>query len=184
MDKLEGLIKSHLPPLRAFQEYCSLIENHSSILDSSVFLRLLRSQLLDLYSEGLKLSPSYIPSEKEYDDVIETVSTEPFLKAISTKLENSRYYWEVFDPTKTEEREPVCGDLIDDIFDIYEDLKETLLVYSLNTEDAQATAMWQFEFQFRTHWGDHCINALRAIHYFLTRDSFPATSPCPANVSR
>ena len=154
--------------LNIFHGFCLFIEN-DEVNDVKQFLQLLRKHLLAIYNSGLMLSPNVIPDDKDYPEQVLSHELKARMKFISERLVNNRYYWEVFDPADNNDNEAVCGDLIDDIEDIYEDIKNSLLLFDLNTEDAKATAMWQFESQYRTHWGDHCINALRACHYFLAK---------------
>jgi hypothetical protein len=77
----------------------------------------------------------------------------------------------VFDPTKNNDVLPVCGDLLDNLLDIYKDLKESILLYDNSKSTELGNAVWTFKWNFENHWGDHCINAIYAIHY-LIKDAF------------
>ena len=59
------------------------------------------------------------------------------------------------------------GDLGDDLLDIYKDVKESLLVYNSPHEHAPERALWLLDFGFNHHWGQHCVDALQAIHHYL-----------------
>jgi len=52
----------------------------------------------------------------------------------------------------------------------YTTTKFSFMTYNLDKEDCKENALWQFKFDFNKHWGDHCINALSAIHYFLQNE--------------
>ncbi len=67
-------------------------------------------------------------------------------------------YWKVFDPHQDEER--VAGSLSDDALDIYMDLRRGLSAYDQGRE---ASAVWHWRFHFEIHWGDHAVDALRAL---------------------
>jgi hypothetical protein len=58
---------------------------------------------------------------------------------------------------------------LDDLGDIYKDLQYSLRVFDLQIADSQENALWQFKFDFVKHWGEHCINALRALHFFIQK---------------
>src|SRR5262245_6898479 len=58
------------------------------------------------------------------------------------------------------EGEWTAGDAIDDLADIVLDLREVL--WKLE-HAAEADALWDFHFGFRTHWGNH----LRALQWYL-----------------
>jgi hypothetical protein len=49
----------------------------------------------------------------------------------------------VFDPTKDDDIEPVCGDLLDDLGDIYKDLKNSLLLFDKGTPAEIESAVLQ-----------------------------------------
>lgn len=74
-------------------------------------------------------------------------------------------YWKVFDPYNLEE--PVSMSLIDDILDIYKDVKEGILLYE---RSEQIEAIWHWKFQFEIHWGRHAINAICALHSAIYSD--------------
>ena len=68
-------------------------------------------------------------------------------------------YWEVFDPFVFEE--PVCGDLRDDLQDIYADLRTGIREYEAGREN---NALWEWKFGVDNHWGQHAVDAIRALH--------------------
>jgi hypothetical protein len=76
-------------------------------------------------------------------------------------FESSDPYWEVFDPY--EKSEPVGGSLTDDLLDIYDDLRRGLALWDADGV-TKIAAIWQWRFHFEIHWGDHAIDALRALH--------------------
>ena len=75
-------------------------------------------------------------------------------------------YWEVFDPY--EEGAPVGGSLSDDLLDVYGDLRRGLALWEqggvTKRGELRIAAIWEWRFQFEIHWGDHAIDALRALH--------------------
>jgi hypothetical protein len=73
-------------------------------------------------------------------------------------------YFEVFDPLV--EDDPVGGDLADDFRDVYRDVRRGLTAYDRGLVE-DAVCYWRF--QFEIHWGDHAVDALRALHRILTR---------------
>jgi hypothetical protein len=154
--------------LSAARSFCTFLETKQSSAPST-FLTVIQSHLLSLYSCQNNLS--LIELQKDTDIEAELLDME--MKSIMQFIGESlpcQYYWHVFDPSIENDIEPVCGDLVDDIGDIYKDIKRSLLLFDIGSKGAQETAIWQFKFYFDAHWGDHCVNALYAIHYFLQRD--------------
>ncbi len=150
-------------------EFCDFIENYSAA-DKMEFLEIAKDYLLRLYSNASKLQWVDLQSNSEYAENIDDKIYNKALLFIADRLRDSRYYWHVFDPTNSEEKEPVCGDLVDDLGDIYKDLKYSIMIFNLNKQDCKENALWQFKFDFDKHWDNHCINALSAIHFYLQHE--------------
>ncbi len=72
-------------------------------------------------------------------------------------------YWEVFDPFEFDE--PVVGSLSDDLGDIYIDIHTGL---DCLDEGDPSAALWAWSFSYETHWGDHAVDAMRALHRIVT----------------
>lgn len=73
-----------------------------------------------------------------------------------------QYYWEIFHPITETAEEPVCGDIADDLGDIYFDVKSGLLIYTTSEQ----AAVWQWRMTFGFHWGKHATSALRALYAY------------------
>ena len=71
-----------------------------------------------------------------------------------------RFYREVFDPYAEPTDGEVTGDIIDDLNDIYRDLRRGL-AYWRDGQTGNALREWRFDFQI--HWGKHATSALRAV---------------------
>lgn len=119
----------------------------------------------------------YSSAESEFESIPQEQLTEQNSNLISS-LGKDCFYWEVFDPTYTEsdgkpgkgwkitDREPSQGWLVDDVADIYADLKQELYkIDQIGTDEAIEDGLWQLKFGFTSHWGNHCVNAIRALHF-------------------
>ena len=114
--------------------------------------------------------PPYLERLREHLELLyDEVEYQEILNRLSEKLGDSRFYWRTFNPTEESDKHPICEDLVDDVGDIYKDLKNSILILERNTEESAENALWQIKFDFSSHWGDHCINALYGIHYFLKK---------------
>lgn len=76
-------------------------------------------------------------------------------------------YWEVFDPYVDDA--PVVGSLSDDLLDVYFDVRRGLELW--DREVPMSAAIWEWRFHFDIHWGDHAIDALRALHRACREES-------------
>ena len=163
--------------LSTAQAFVDLLEKDNVSKDQ--FCRQAHFALTDLYAAGQKLEsielkysgPDY-NCEKSDDELFINNNTDRI-----AELGKDVFYWEVFDPTYFEEdgqpgqgweisdKEPTQGWLVDDFADIYRDLKIELEKIKLDNDAAVEDALWQLHFGFYHHWGNHCINAMRALHY-------------------
>jgi len=150
-------------------DFCDFIEKYKSKSNLD-FLKNTRHHLLQLYNKALTLPWVDLQTNLEYGEKLDSDLFDKTVSFITERLGEKRYYWYVFDPTNENDLEPVYGDLVDDLQDIYQDIKFSLLTFNLDKLDCKENALWQFKFDFERHWDDHCINALSAIHFFLQNE--------------
>jgi hypothetical protein len=145
--------------------YCSFIETTDAT--GKEFLNGLQGLLLSLYQQAATPPWTTLEHKEEFKAELSAEEMEKTLNSISNRVGADRYYWEVFDPTDHNDTEPVCGDLVDDIGDIYKDIKYGLITFDFGTLASRQDAIWHFKFRFEKHWGGHAISALRSIHFQL-----------------
>lgn len=136
--------------VRAANDFCEFV---SSVDELGVHERLAsaRERLLVLYAAGAQLPHV----EKETD---RQAPTYPIPERWAG-FEGHDLYWEVFDPYEC--AEPVAGSLEDDVLDIYGDVRRGLWFWD---KGDMADAVWEWRSSFECHWGDHAVDALRALH--------------------
>ncbi len=147
------------------RSFCSFLEKNKSD-NYKIFISDIQKRLLDLYTFGQKL-PSFKLPDKDIEEVdISDADIKELLSFIRDRLRDP-FYWVVFDPTNHNDTASVCGDLVDDLGDIYKDIKTFLTGIDDIKDDVKQNALWQLKWSFENHWNDHCINAIYAIHYLL-----------------
>ncbi len=162
--------------LEAANSFVKLLELKNIGLDK--FLPQLHLSLLELYKAGhnldiIELKSSTDERDFEREELFVDINTH-----LISELGVDCFYWEVLDPTYTEkngkpdsgweitDKEATQGWLVDDLADIYRDLKvELIKIEEIGTEEAIEDAFWTFKWSFTHHWGKHCIDALRYLHY-------------------
>jgi hypothetical protein len=102
----------------------------------------------------------------------ELIGVEPPAGALDRVISRAKnlplqVYWEIFNPITDSPEEPVAGSLVDDLSDIYRDVARGLVLFE---SGERAEALWQWGFNFRTHWGEHATGALRALHAYLAQE--------------
>lgn len=134
------------------RDYCCFIKEE---IDVESIQRLIEL-LMKLYLCAIKLP------NVEYDS--KTTCPKPKQESIKFNTQIETTYWEIFDPFIQDE--PVCGNLIDDLSDIYHDLQIGMMQYD---QGRTQNAVWEWKFTFDSHWGNHAIDALRALNTLRTR---------------
>jgi hypothetical protein len=150
------------------KSFCTFIETHQSD-NYKKFLEATQKQLIELYVYGQTLPEFDLPKNGNTEELdISDEDIKDILSFIGARLRDP-YYWVVFDPTDHDDTASVCGDLIDDLGDIYKDFKTFLVGFEDKDDDVKQNALWHLKWSFDNHWDAHSINAIYAIHYFIKR---------------
>ena len=134
-------------------EYVSFLRNNEISYESIDYLI---SILMKLYITALEL-PNIEPDSEDID--YESNKLRINIR-IHPKLETM--YWQIFDPFNDEDRNnPCCGSLYDDFQSIAEDIHDGINEYVIGRV---GNAVFEWHFGVISHWGDHTVNAIRALH--------------------
>ena len=87
--------------------------------------------------------------------------------SIIVKLGEANDYLEVFDETMDFSESAVSASIAEDLADIYQDMKDYLVSYSVGTLEIMNESLWQCIENFNLYWGQKLVNTLRAIHNAL-----------------
>jgi hypothetical protein len=147
------------------RKYCNLIEDR----ENKTGIKLLQEAFIilpQLIYSGMKLPDiqrvtDYCPdgiSYEEYDLIYES---------LMRKIKKWDNYLKMFDPYNRREKTPGHGSLSDDLADIYRDLQSGLYEWDKVTAPQKLDIIWEWEFGFETHWGEHATNAIRALYWLL-----------------
>jgi hypothetical protein len=150
----------------AANEFCKYQE-HAAGISGDEMLRILQRLLPFLY-----LKASLLPSlEPFFEDGNEKFVTESdwfrVHDILQEKFGTANDYLEVFDEKINETEGPVVSSLAENMADIYQDLKDFLLLYQTGTQEVMSDAVWECRMNFENYWGQRLTNSLRAIHKFI-----------------
>jgi hypothetical protein len=134
------------------QQFCEFIVK-ASTFSLAERLAIARQRLLELYEAGCALP--HVEPPTAFD-----AGPNPAAPPGWVGFEKFEVYWEVFDPGV--DAAPVAGALSDDLLDIYRDVHRGLKLWESCAPIA--AAIWEWRFHFDAHWGEHAMNALRALH--------------------
>jgi hypothetical protein len=135
---------------------------HSSPLCSEQEAVKALSLLSNLYAAAINIMTIDAErSEPEDDFENHTVSVDEW-KEVYDRFSNFpfSYYSEVETPHESDPKTNYT-DFIEDLTDIYQDVKEGLNIYQTGQVE-QALCHWQMTFEF--HWGKHVLGAMKALH--------------------
>jgi hypothetical protein len=143
------------PAVAAFvcqaREFCSFVEKAGTLAVVDRMQRA-REHLLELYAAAVSLPCVESPKGTKAPRSPDPPKNWSGFDAFET-------YWEIFDPYDLQEA--VAGSLSDDLLDVYRDLRRGLTLWDSHND---AGAVWEWKFHFDAHWGNHAVDALRALH--------------------
>jgi Domain of unknown function (DUF5063) len=118
----------------------------------------------------LYLKATVLPTlDSKYEDFNERFVTEKDYELVHrnilTKLGQYDAYEEVFDPGRKESIEPIGASISENLADIYQDLKDFILLYEIGSDEVMYEAVWACKQSFEIYWGQRLTNALRALHF-------------------
>ena len=147
-------------------EFCKYAE-HGSELDGDELLRILQRLLPFLYIKA-SLLPALIPF---FEDSNEKFVTEAdwfrIHDAFKEKFGTANDFMEVFDERMNDSEGPVLSSLSENLTDIYQDIKDFILLYQTGTQEVMNDAIWECKMNFESLWGQKLVNSIRAIHRFI-----------------
>jgi len=75
-----------------------------------------------------------------------------------------QYYLKIFNPSDPADTEPVKGDLVDDILDIFRDVVPPKRLYKEGVVD---DVLWHWNFKYKSHCGWHVNSAINTLNAYL-----------------
>jgi hypothetical protein len=135
-------------------EYCCFIAENVISADT---IPSVMELLMKLYISVMKLPETEPETIASLSEITEAVPIR-FAEQIPTT------YWEIFDPYA--DKDPVCGDLTEDLSDIAADLRNGMKEYEAGRF---GNAVFEWKFGLNNHWGQHIVDALRALHAARSR---------------
>jgi len=147
-------------------EFCKYSE-HASELKGDELLKILQRILPLMY-----LKASLLPQlDPIFEDGNEKFVTESDWLRIHDNLREkfgtADDYMEVFDDKMNDSDRPVLSSISENMSDIYQDIKDFLLLYQTGTSEVMNDAVWECRLNFESFWGQKLVNSMRAIHKFI-----------------
>jgi hypothetical protein len=162
MEKPEPVYSAHvLELLTVANEYCLFLEKVEQYPADEV-LDYLRKILPMLYIKG-SLLPAIQPDELQPERYVTEQQWETVFNDIRGKIGHLDEFHYI-DHTEPSDPEPWKGSLADHLADVYQDLKDFILLFQKNTFTAQQNAVSECRQLFISHWGERITRAHTVIH--------------------
>ncbi|MFO7723830.1 MAG: DUF5063 domain-containing protein [Bacteroidales bacterium] len=167
MESQEEMIKSRkvLEFLTVANEYCLLIDRCKDYPRESL-LEILHRILPLVYLKG-SLLPEITPGDEELlERFVTEEQWEDRLNELREILEGTDQYWDIHHP---EEKEPENhqASVAEDLADLYQEMKDFVLLYQKPLTAAKENAVAACRQYFADHWGRKALKACLIIHQHL-----------------
>ena len=147
-------------------EFCKYAE-HASRLKGDELLRILQRILPLMYIKA-SLLPQLNPYFEDGNEKFITESDWMVVHdTLRKKFGTADDYLEVFDEKAKETDGPILCAISENMADIYQDIKDFLLLYQTGTAEVMNDAIWECRLNFESYWGQKLLNAMRAVHKFI-----------------
>ena len=147
-------------------EFCKYAE-HASELKGDELLKILQ-RILPLMYLKVSLLPQLDPFFEDGNEKFVTEADWTDLnESLKEKFGTANDYLEVFDEKINETEGPVISSISENMADIYQDIKDFLLLYQTGTGEVMNDAVWECRMNFENFWGQKLVNSMRAIHKFI-----------------
>jgi hypothetical protein len=147
-------------------EFCKYAE-HASELKGDEMLKIMQRILPLMYLKASllpQLDPFFEDGNEKFVSEADWIAVNETLKA---KFGTANDYLEVFDEKINDSEGPVVASISEDMADIYQDIKDFLLLYQTGTGEVMNDAVWECRMNFENFWGQKLVNSMRAIHKFI-----------------
>jgi len=124
-----------------------------------------------LYIKGALLPDVEVSNPDANERFVTEGDWETLFNDLRNKFRPEDEFWFI-DNSDININDPIKGSLAEHFADIYQDMKDFLMLYQKNTLDAKENAVSGLKHLFAIHWGLRIVNAMKALHY-ITLKSLP-----------
>lgn len=152
-----------LEMLTVANEFCLFIEENSKYETIQIMAYLERVVPL-LYLKGSLLPEIEISDESANERFVTEEQWETCFQQLKNKFGKVDIF---YSNEKANEKDVQKCSLSDNIADLYQDIKDFVLLYSRNTTAARENAVISCKMLFESRWGYRAIRIMQAIHFAL-----------------
>jgi len=160
--------KNVMEMLTVANEYCHFIEKAHQYELHDVLNYLQKIAPL-LYLKGCLLPEVEVQVPEANEKFVNEESYEIIFNELRNKFKPKDEFW-TLDLTVQNDNEPVKESLAEQLSDVYQDLKDFVLLYGKGTEAAKENAVSDCKLFFDTHWGYRLVQAQKYLHHLINGD--------------
>jgi hypothetical protein len=128
------------------------------ILQRILPLMYIKASLLPVLTPVFEEGNEKFVTEEDYNRIRE---------GLLSQLGSTDIYFDLSDYSANDPDIVIRGSLSEDISDIYQDIKNFLLLYQTGTTEVMNDAVWECKTNFESYWGQKLLNSLRAMHKLI-----------------
>ena len=149
-------------------EYCHFIENCEKRSIKGILEFINRITPL-LYLKGSLLPEIEVEDTSSNERYVTAEDWEKIFNMLREKFGKDDEFW-LIDPQYVNENEPLKASLSENLSDIYQDMKDFILLFQKNTYGARQNAVSECGILFATHWGYNVSNIMAKVHHMLNNE--------------
>ena len=144
-------------------EYCVYLETAEKKSKDGV-LKFAATILPLLYLKGSLLPVIDVANPEANERFVTEEQWENVFTMLRDKFGKDDEFW-LIDPQYINDTEPLKASISENMADIYQDLKDLVMLYQKNTFDARQNALHECKELFNNHWGYSITNILPRLHH-------------------
>ena len=169
--------KNVLEFLRVAHEYCVFAERTETMERAGIYELFTKLGAL-LYLKGALLPEVTVDNPEANERFVTEEEWEAVFNLFRGRLAEEDEFWHI-DLENGRPDETVKASLSENFADIYQDLKDFLLLYQKTSRDAKQNAVFECRKLFISRWGTKILVSIRYIHYLQFRDKFTEETELP-----
>ena len=147
--------------IRVAHEFCVFTESIES-KDTTEILSFYQKVLPLLYLKGSLIPTVTVSDERFNERYVNEEFWETVFMNFKTKFDKDEYFWIV-----DANNEPMKASIAEHFADIYQDLKDFVILFQNNRLAAKENAVFEVKKFFAIHWGPRLTAVLPTIHQLL-----------------
>jgi hypothetical protein len=162
--------KTVLEMLTVANEYCLFLEKAEDYNRQDIIMFLQKVCPL-IYIKSALLPAIEIDDEETAEHFVTEEEWESIFNTLQKFGDDDIYYF--IDPHENSNTDPVRGSLAENFTDIYQDLKDFVLLYQKPRKASMEYAVFECKRLFETRYGFRLVRAHSTLHYLLNKEGEP-----------